>query len=115
MTCSHADSHPQSDTHSNTFTICTHMHTDFKVMQTLPAPWLIDMIKVPGVKQTQYPKDLVMTAMQLMADGVPASKVKNNILHVLGSTGKLGDPDRFQFPDQTTIRRWRFAMTHVAR
>lgn len=50
-----------------------------------------------------------------MANGVTASQVGNNIITVLSGTGKLGEEGRFNWPDQTAFRRWRYGMTHVCR
>ena len=50
--------------------------------------------------------------MLLMGNGVPSSKVVDNIIAVW-STAENFDSQRYHWPDQTTERRWRFGMSHV--
>lgn len=61
---------------------------------------------------TRYPPELVMMSMVSMANGTEASKINANITSVLEGTGRF-DPERYQMPDQTTHRQWRFGMAHV--
>ena len=73
------------------------------------------MLKVPAVAPKAYPAEFIMTAMMLMGNGVPASQVTANVVSIFEGTGKLGDPTRYNWPDQTTYRRWRYGMEHICR
>ena len=73
------------------------------------------MIKAEGVPPNPYPPELIMTAVTLMANCVPASQVTANIVSVFQSTGRLADPTQYHWPDETTYRRWRYGMAHICR
>lgn len=89
-------------------------HTELDVKSEHPAPWMADMLKVPGVRPKPYPAEMIEKAMKLMADGVPASKINEAFVDVLETD--LGDlKKRYNWPDQTTHRRWRYGMAHVCR
>ena len=63
-----------------------------------------------------YPPEMILTSMMMMANGTPASKVTDNIIAVLAMTNKLGegiDQDKYNWPDETTLGRWRYGMAHV--
>ena len=52
----------------------------------------------------------------MMVKGTPVSTVTDKIIVVLGMTNKLGediDQDKYNWPDDTTLGRWRYGMTHV--
>ena len=59
-----------------------------------------------------YPPEFIMMTMMLMGNGVEASRVNSNITAVFEGTGKW-DFKRYNMPDETTCRRWRFGMTHI--
>ena len=59
-----------------------------------------------------YPAELIIMSMKLMANGVPASQVDANITTCLYGTEKL-TKEQYNWPDETTYRRWRYGMKHV--
>ena len=110
---------------------------------------MADTVKVTGdtdaKRRKPYPPELIMTSMLLMGNGVPSSKVKDNIIAVFSGTrsctAETSKPairkshrndssptpadatssqsadlkTRYFWPDQTSQRRWRFGMAHVCR
>ena len=95
------------------------MHEKVKSENVHPAPCMESMMVAQDTSSkyvAPYPPEMILSSMMMMANGTPASQVNANIIAVLTMTNKLGkgiDNDKYNWPDETTLGRWRYGMTHV--
>ena len=102
--------------------VCVTLHgvySGLKLQQSQqhPAPCMTSTLKDDRSKYVApYPPEMILSSMMMMANGTPASKVTENIVAALTMTKKLGkgiDEEKYNWPDETTLGRWRYGMAYV--